>query len=282
MKIFRAFLATLPLVLIALFYFGLRDSSGHYRVLEVRDMSYITLDRLVGDVKQADLVFVGEQHSIMAHHIAQLEIIKALRHSGANVALGLEIFKADQQAALDGWSKGEMPIEEFRRIYEEYWGLPWYLYADIFLYARDEGIPLVGLNIPQRITRKVSEKGFSSLTQEDLKELPIGLTCDVDEEYMAFIRTINRAHGRSGEGFLYFCEAQLLWDKVMAYHLVQYLDKNPGTKAVVLSGIVHSWKKGIPERIRRTSDFTSKVILPLTDDTLPETMNTEYLDYFLE
>jgi len=270
------------LLALVIVYLGSGLSLGHYRVLDVKKMSHIPLEGLIGEIKGSDIVFIGEQHGVMEHHDAQLEIIKALRGSGARVALGLEMFMAEEQPSLDRWVAGEMPEAEFRKLYTDYWNLPWYLYEDIFLYARKERVPLIGLNVPKEITRKISNGGFASLTPEDLAKLPVGIACDVDEDYMKFIGTVNRAHGRSGRGFVNFCEAQLVWDKVMAHHVVEYLKRNPGTTVVVLSGLVHSWKKGIPRQVARESDYAYKVILPLTDDTARETMNPDYIDYFLD
>lgn len=266
----------------AFLYFGAGRSLGHYPVIEVKDMSRIPVDTLIDRIKGSDIVFIGEQHDVAEHHAMQLTLIKALRHSGGDMAVGLEMFKAEHQGALDRWVGGEMEEEELSGIFAEYWGFPWHLYKDILLYCRDEGIPLVALNVPKDITRKVADRGFASLTQEDLRRLPIGITCDVDREYMEFIRTVHRAHGRSGEGFVYFCEAQLLWDKVMAHRVVEYLRGSPGKTVVVLSGVAHSWKKGIPTQVGRNSDFTYKVILPLTPDTARRTMNTDYVDYFID
>jgi uncharacterized iron-regulated protein len=66
----------------------------------------------------------------------------------------------------------------------------------------------------------------------------------------------------------------------MAWYLVNYLNKNPYTKLVVLAGANHSWKKGIPEQIRRQSDYSYKVIFPSMEIS-SETMTPEYLDYLL-
>ncbi|MEJ2314591.1 MAG: ChaN family lipoprotein [Nitrospirota bacterium] len=267
---------------VALLYLGAGRSLGHYPVIEVKDMNRISFETLVDRVKGANIIFVGEQHDVAEHHAIQLALIKAIRPSVEGMALGMEMFKAEQQEALDLWVGGKMEEGELRKTFTEYWGLSWPLYRDILLYCRDEGIPIVALNVPKDITRKVADRGFASLTQEDLRRLPIGITCDVDKEYMEFIETVNRAHGRSGEGFVHFCEAQLLWDKVMAYRVVEYLRGNPGKTVVVLSGLVHSWKKGIPAQVGKSSDFTYKVILPLTPDTSQSTMNTDYADYFID
>jgi uncharacterized iron-regulated protein len=257
------------------------DSLAHYMALVLKEMRVIPIDGLADETEGADIVFVGEKHDVREHHEAQLEVIKALKDSGRSVALGLEMFRADRQPALDKWVGGEMAHEDFRELYSEYWGLPWDLYSDIFHYSREQGIPMIGLNVPKEITDKVAKKGFAALTKEDLKKLPIGISCDVDESYMEYIRKALEAHGKSDKSFIRFCEAQLMWDKVMAWYIVDYLDRNPGTTVVVLAGKSHAWKKGIPEQVKKQSDLSYKVILPLRPNPSDELLSTEYVDYLL-
>jgi uncharacterized iron-regulated protein len=79
---------------------------------------------------------------------------------------------------------------------------------------------------------------------------------------MDFIRRAYSGHGKEGRSFVHFCEAQMVWDKAMAWHLVAYLKRHPGTKIVVLTGIGHAWKRGIPEQVAEQGKFSSLVILP--------------------
>ncbi|MFO0752101.1 MAG: ChaN family lipoprotein [Thermodesulfovibrionales bacterium] len=253
------------------------------RVLRVQDKTSIPFDRMIRDIGGADVVLVGESHGERSHHAAQLAVIKALRGVRPPLAVGLEMFRADSQDALDRWIGGEMTLQKFLQIYYDNWSFPWAYYSDIFFYAREKGIPLVGLNIPRRIAQKVAWTGFSSLTPDELKELPPGITCDVDREYMDFIRRTYEAHrGGDAGSFTRFCEAQMLWDKVMARHLVAYLKRNPGSTVVVLAGSGHSWKRGIPEQIRRASGLTYRVILPAPPDgARRDTITPDDADYLL-
>ena len=113
------------------------------------------------------------------------------------------------------------------------------------------------------ITRKVARSGFASLSEEELKKLPPETGCVVNEQFMQFIRRAYAMHGHGGKQFLFFCEAQLLWDQVMAKNLLEHLKKNPGSSIVAIAGNGHAWKRGIPEHIRAMSEKTSyRVVLP--------------------
>jgi uncharacterized iron-regulated protein len=231
------------------------------RILRVSDGQILSLSDIVKDLKESQVVFVGELHTSQSHHKAQLETIRALKEANANVAIGFEMFRRDSQPDLDRWVRGELREKEFEEIYYKNWNYPWPLYKDIFLYAREHKIPMVGLNVPPEVTKQVAREGFESLTPKQRGDLPM-VTCRVDPEYLAFIRRSLAMHGHGGLDFTRFCEAQLVWDTAMAWSLFRYLENNPESTVVVVAGSGHSWKKGIPAQIRNRSELPFRVILP--------------------
>lgn len=235
---------------------GLPDA----HILRIETASYVTLPEMIEDLRSVQMVFVGEIHDEEGHHQAQLQVIRALRKAGIDVAVAVEMFRSDDQEALDRWVSGEMPESEFVRIFQDNWSA-WPQYREIFLHARREKIPLVGLNIPREITRQVAKNGMASLTPKQLGELP-KVRCDVDARYKEFIRRSLGGHPHNGAEFLNFCEAQLLWDSVMAQTLLDYRARHPGRTIVVLAGSGHAWKYGIPEQIRRRSTISFRVLVP--------------------
>jgi uncharacterized iron-regulated protein len=249
---------SLPLVLLLFFC---SHGSGSKRILRVTDGKVLSLPEIVEDLIQARLVFVGELHTYQSHHNAQLETVRALKQADVSVAIGLEMFRRDSQPDLERWVKGELSEKEFEKIYYKNWNYPWPLYKDIFLYARDHKIPMIGLNVPPEVTRQVAREGFDSLTPEQRGDLPM-VTCRVDPEYMAFIRRSLGMHGHGGLDFTRFCEAQLVWDTAMAWSLIGFLQNNPDAIVVVIAGSGHSWKRGIPAQVSRRVDVASRVILP--------------------
>jgi uncharacterized iron-regulated protein len=227
------------------------------------------------------MVFAGEVHSNQQHHQLQLNIIRSLHQLSVPVAIGLEMFRADNQGDLDKWASGGFTEEEFIRKYQQNWSLPWPLYRDIFLYARNNAIPLVGLNIPAEITKKVAVAGFSSLNEDELRRLPPETGCMVNEQYMKFIRRAYSMHGHGDSQFRYFCEAQLLWDQVMARNLLEFSKKNPEKTIVVIAGNGHAWKRGMPEQVRNLSHKTPfRVVLPYIPGAVePRLITAEDADF---
>lgn len=257
--------------------------AGEIRVFRVSDRKTISYGQMIEDIRKAKLIFVGETHDNKLHHRLQLDVIKGLHDLKIPIAIGLEMFTADSQNILDRWIAGTIFEDNFIQAYYANWNFPWPFYGDIFLYAKDNKIPLIGLNVSPEIAQKVARSGFSSLTKEEREKLPPETGCVVDKKYMEFIRRAYAMHGHRDKQFLYFCEAQLLWDQVMARNLLEFLRKNPDKTVVVLTGNGHAWKRGIPEQVRTLSEKTPyRVLLPFVSGYIgPSEIAYEDADYIL-
>ena len=269
-------------LLIILSSFG-QEVCAEPRVFRVRDAKTVSFEQMIDDLRKSSLVLVGETHNIESHHRWQLDIIEALNNSKTPLAVGFEMFIAENQDELDRWVRGSLTIEEFIKAYYRNWSFPWPLYEAIFIYLRDNRIPAIGLNVPAEITQKISKYGFSSLTRDELKKLPPETGCAVDEKYMEFIRRAYSMHGHRQKQFIHFCEAQLIWDQVMARNLVEYIKKNPQRTVIALTGNGHAWKRGIPEQVRSLSEkIRYKVILPGVSGYIdPGSVTSGDADYIL-
>jgi uncharacterized iron-regulated protein len=218
--------------------------------LQLRDLNHsrsTTLTEALPELSSADLLIVGESHGNPRHHAAQLGIIRALHASGVPVAVGLEMFQQREQDVLDNWVAGTILEPEMVQAFTRNWGVQWPAYRDIFIYCRDHGVPMVGLNVPRDITRKVARHGFASLTREELGLLP-PIVCRIDPEYEAFLRRFVGSDGHAG-AFERFCEAQLVWDAAFAVHALDYLKNQPHHTMIVLTGSVHAWKPAMPFQV---------------------------------
>ncbi|HBG47146.1 MAG TPA: hypothetical protein DDW94_09195 [Deltaproteobacteria bacterium] len=250
-------------------------------IIRVADRKEVKAPELIGEIKGADIIFIGELHDNRLHHRAQLELIKALREDGTDIAIGVEMFRTENQDVLDRWVRGEMSEDEFRPVYEKEWGIPWEQYKDIFVYARGNRVPMVALNISRKLMFQVLTKGFSSLSTEQLAGLPPGIECKVDETYEKFMKDALEEHDMEGVTFKSFCEAQMVWDNVMAHNAIEYLKARPGKKMAVLAGGGHSWKRGIPAQVSRLSGYTSVVLLPEPESLDLDEVGPDDADYII-
>ena len=275
----RTALCALLLAVMAFMFFARACDAETPQVLRLKDGEVIGFPRLMEEVKGARVIFVGEDHLREENHLAQLAVISKLHEDGVPVAVGLEMFTAGKQRELDRWVAGKLSEAEFRKIYHHEWNMPWSLYRDIFHYAREHRIPLIGLNVPRTITRKVARHGFAALSAKERKQLPKGITCTVDPAYRSMIRKAFADHYLNDRQFEYFCEAQMLWNRSMARHLGDYLEQERDAAVVVLAGVGHAMKGGVPAELPGEQEPGMKVLLPELPGFDRSSVTAEDADY---
>jgi uncharacterized iron-regulated protein len=258
-----------------------RTCGGVERVVRASDGKVITFAQMIEEIRGARVIFIGETHDRPEDHRAQLQIIRALDNAGVPLAIGMEMFTAASQPDLDRWVAGKVAELEFIEIYHRNWEMPWLLYRDILLFARHRRMPLVGLNIPREVAAKVARKGFAALSAEERAKLPAGITCEVDPSYMAFIGRAYAGHTGSRESFLHFCEAQVLWNRSMAQHIVTYLAAEPRRSMVAIIGSGHAMKRGVPEVVGDKSGVKCVVVLSETPGLPSSEFTAEDADYLM-
>ena len=269
------------LLLLSLFMPGAILQAADINMWDVAGKAEISLEQAAGEFPSPGIVYVGEFHDNAAHHAGQLAVIQSLDKRKRPLAVGLEMFQHIEQSILDAWVAKALSEEEMRRAFARNWSQDWHLYRDIFLYCRDRSIPMVGLNVPRSITRKVAQNGFESLTPEEIGKLP-PIVCRVDREYEEFLRRVLGSHG-SESGFRRFCEAQLVWDTAMAIYALEYLKNHPEHTVVVLCGMIHAWKKAAPEQAaRENAEVEQAVIQPSVKGRwTPGSVSKEDADYLI-
>ena len=230
-------------------------------------------------LKQADVIYLGETHTDVADHIAQLEIITEMHQSLGNIAIGLEMFQRPFQSVLDQYIAGEITEADLieQSEYETRWGFDWELYAPIIRFAQTNQIPLIALNTPREITKKVARQGLASLTGPDLEHIPPLDEIDTsDENYQAMLAQVvghHGGHGNSGPSFENFFAAQVLWDETMAEAVADFVTASPDTQVIVLAGEGHIvYDFGIPSRVKRRlgENFVGQSVLLNPTSTQPE------------
>lgn len=276
-KIFRlAMLAVFSLLILFP-----RPSSGEQEIRRVRDGRTLTFREMMTDMRGSRLIFVGEVHDSETHHRLQLDVIRALKGAGVPVAIGVEMFNSDYQRELDRWVAGKTDLMSFVRVYRENWTIPWSLYDAIFLYARNNGIPIIALNPPKEVVQKVFHKGFSSLSAQEREKLPEGVSCEVDTPYRRFVKGMFREHDMDDRSFENFCEAQMLRNRTMARLLLEYLEKNPRMTVVVLAGVGHAMKRGVPDELKKDAALPVRVVIPPLGEAAGDTLKSGDADYLV-
>lgn len=252
--------------------------------LKVSDKRTVEFKQFIEDVERSDVIFIGETHDAKKQHENQLEIIRGLYARKVPLAIGLEMLSTDSQRQLDDWTNGNLDEPDFKTIYARNWSFDWQLYRDIFVFARDNHIPMIALNVPKPLISKIVRQGSASLNDNEKKELPPHVSWTLNPSQAEYIRRIYaQVFGNKPKvvSFANFSEAQALRNSVIAWNIAKFREKSPKNKIIVITGTWHAIKNGAPEQLKQTGGLTFKVILPELPEFVIQNVTTDDADYFM-
>jgi uncharacterized iron-regulated protein len=242
-------------------------------VTDTRSGEALTPREVAARLTGVRLLFVGESHTDIEYHNAQLKIVEELVRAGRKVMIGLEMFPYTEQPALDQWNSGTLSEERFLEVARWYtnWGYHWHYYREIFLLARAHKVPVFGVNTPREIVGAVRRKGLDKLTPEEAAHIPARIDTDNAEHlrlFKAFFAEEGGMHsaGMGDDMWKMMFAAQCTWDATMGYNAVQALAKHgdPQTIMVVLIGSGHvAYGLGAERQARLWFDGTIASLIPV-------------------
>jgi uncharacterized iron-regulated protein len=215
--------------------------------------------KIIEQLKTANIVYLGETHDSDSDHQQQLAIIQTLFKHKSRVAIGMEMFQRPAQPIIDRYLAGKITAAELRQQteFDQRWGYKWELYAPMLEFAKANRLPIIALNTPIEITRKVAKQGLESLTPAELEYIPPIAEIDrSNAKYQQMILESYQQHAGivsiNSKSFDRFYTAQLLWDETMAERTANFFKQNPDYQIIVLAGRSHIIDGyGIPDRVQR-------------------------------
>ena len=254
---------------------------GVDRLIDTSTAAEISPADLARRFRDTRLLLIGETHTSSESHRVQRQVIEALHRAGRRVIIGLEMYPYTAQEPLDRWSRGAAdgpaPMSEEAFVKESGWYLHWGYhfgyYRDIFLFARDRGVRMAGVNAPREVISAVRKKGLRNLAPEEARLLPPDIDTD-DPEHLALFKAHFGAddvtHGGSGgmteAVWKDMLAAQTAWDATMAFHAVRAWREAKDDQAivVVLVGSGHvAYGLGIERQARRWFDREISTLIPI-------------------
>jgi uncharacterized iron-regulated protein len=245
-----------------------------------------SFEDIISRLGSTKVIYIGETHTSNSDHLLQLRVIEALFAQDPNLAIGMEMFPADNQQPLDEYILNRVYDDERTFLkqseYFKVWRYDYRLFRDIIQFARNNSIPVIGLNLKRNIVMEVFRSGNTdTLDQAVLEKLPQDRNLDMPGYYERLNR-VHALHGQTGNrgSISGFIQAQGLWDETMAENIAAWLRKNPGKKMVVLAGTQHTRKdSGIPPRVNRRIHVSQASLLNIYS-TAPSDNLGEIADYF--
>jgi len=232
-----------------------------WQILEVRADRPISFTDLLADLVTADVIYIGEEHSHRSHIEAALRILQALVDRNQKPALGLEMFGWDGQAGLDHYlADPDMVPDLFLQEahWKENWGGAYNDYAPLVDFARSHHLPVLALNPPKPLVRRVAKEGFLRALK-DPEMLHWQMRDEVLSDEPAYreimVSQLRTCHsGLSEEAYQRMYEAAVFRDEGMAKTISDYLSRRvPGVGPVVsYTGGGHiQYRLPVPNRVLR-------------------------------
>ncbi len=235
--------------------------------LRAKDGKELSDRQLFDELSRFDAVCIGESHDDPHHHYAELallgELARRTNYRGEELGVGFEMFQGPFQGALDAYGHGASDESELLHDseYEARWGFPFAYYRPLLELGRARRLPLLALNARRELTRSIAREGLEKLDPELARELP-ELDFRSPAHRQAFEQMMQghpKGHGSPENMYA----AQVVWDETMAEHAAAFLaGYRPVRKLLIVAGLAHCAKPGVPSRIERRTALRVAAVVP--------------------
>jgi uncharacterized iron-regulated protein len=217
--------------------------STHYKIYSSAKQKIITIDEIVNDMVDADVLFFGEEHNDSTGHYLEYALFKKLAEKyPGETALSMEMFETDCQNVLNEYLNGFIREKNFITD-----ARAWHNYKDyrpLIELAKADKIPVIAANAPARYTNMANRLGLNSLEQLNktgksfLPPLPIDTAAGA--YYEKFLKVMG---GHSAMAGMQMFQAQNLWDATMGWSIARFFKAHRKYKILQLNGGFHSEEK---------------------------------------
>lgn len=212
-----------------------------YKIYDVKSKKAISIDDLIANTRNIDVLFFGEEHNDSIGHILEFELFKKLSSSYPKTALALEMFHTDTQPVMDEYLAGLISEKNFSKE-----ARAWNNYKDyrpMIEFAKANHLPVIAGNAAARYSNAVTKSGLGALKLFPATSLaflpPIPVDTATGRYYDKFVETL----GGHDMGPMKIYQTQNLWDASMSWSIAKYYKANKGIKIFQINGRFHSDEK---------------------------------------
>jgi uncharacterized iron-regulated protein len=217
-------------------------------------------------VEKANVLYVGETHDDPLDHQYELELVRGLLKRKTKFAIGWEMFDTTQQSVIDAWASHAISFKEMMSTtdFQKHWGIYSPVYEEILQIAGNAHIPILALNAPPELTRKIARG--EPLTAKEKAMMPAGFVA-TEGGYKNFVAMMGDHPGLNEADQRLFFAAQNAWDQTMASRILDFERRNPEVLLLVLTGRGHvSGGYGIPFYVSQKAHL-KQLILKRSQET---------------
>ena len=206
------------------------DAWQAWQVIDTKTGGPIAFNDWITILAEKDVIYLGEEHRNKWHIEAALRILRALIDRHHRPALAMEMFGWDGQVGLNQYlAEEKFSRDQFLAAarWEQNWGGSFEDYEPLIAFARERHVPVLALNPPRPLVRRVAMQGLEpALTEADMRRW--GMQDEIFVEDSAYrdviVTQLRLCHGGlSDEGYQRMYEASLFRDEGMAKTIADYL-----------------------------------------------------------
>jgi uncharacterized iron-regulated protein len=219
---------------------GITSNAQDYKIYDVKNKKLTTLDQVVKDLNNINVVVFGEEHNDSIGHLVEAGIFQKMILSYPGTALSMEMFATDVQPVINEYLASLISEKNFLKE-----ARAWNNYKDykpLIELAKQNKSDVIGGNVSTRYSNTVTYSGlqkldeFPAVSKLFLPPLPIDTASG--RYYEKFKETMG---GHMGSMKIF--QTQNLWDASMAWSIAKYAKANPKRKILQVNGRFHSDEK---------------------------------------
>lgn len=260
-------------------------TDSNYRIYSVKLAKEVSLNDIVKEMANYDVLFYGEEHNDSVTHFLERSILELLyAQYGPDLALSMEMFERDVQPVMNEYLKGFISERSFKKD-----ARAWSNYRDyrpMVEFAKGKGLDVVCANAASRYTNLAGRKGPQALnalpdvSKDFIAPLPYDTaTGDYYKKLTELPKhdTVTekgkpkpKTDAMPGMGNFDLVVAQSLWDATMAYSIAEYRREsyaNKVKKIMQVNGKFHSDEGfAVVTQLKKYSPRTRILIISTADD----------------
>jgi len=241
--------------------------SAHYKIFNTKTQKVASLDDIVRDMSNNDVLFFGEEHNDSTGHQLEYILLKKLaKHYSGKTGLSMEMFETDCQTVLNEYLAGLIRDKNFEtdaRVWPNYDD-----YRLLIEFSKENKIPVIAANAPARYANMVNRLGLNSLQQLDATGKSYLPPLPIDTAIGPYLEKFDQIMGgHSAMPGMQMYQAQNLWDATMGWSIAKFIKTHPDYKVLQINGGFHSEEKlGVPAQLLHYAPKTRVINIAVYSD----------------
>jgi len=237
----------------------------------------ISVNQLITELKDTDIVFIGEFHGNHASALLEMQVLAGLYQQNPKLILSMEMFNRDQQEILNKYLDSE--IGEVQLIKEApAWNNYVASYRPLVEFAKQHFMPVVAANAAADVVRCVGREGqsyISKLSPQEKTTIAKQPFADIPGYQHKFKTLLTEMRQLPKDKLNNSYSAQITRDNTMAESIYQAWLNHPNSQVVQINGSFHSENHlGTVAALHRLDpNLKIKVITPIRVDNVAEIKN---------